>query len=119
MTTRTTRIAGFGIVAACLAACAGPTGPAPTSPVAGEADAVCRRYAEEQVAPFRGQGSAQMVGSTLLGAGMGTALGAAVGSGAGSANAGMGLQQQYDTLYAGCIAARSGTSPAPPGGAAR
>jgi uncharacterized protein YcfJ len=88
-------------------------------------DQACRQYADAQIAPLRDQANSQTVGSALLGAGLGAALGAAagggrgagigaasgalVGTGLGAANAQNSaayLQQQYNALYAQCMASR-------------
>jgi hypothetical protein len=93
-------------------------------------DQVCRQYADAQVAPLRDQANTQAVGSTLLGAGLGAAFGAAVGGGRGAGigaasgailgtgagvanaqNAAGYAQQQYNALYAQCMASRR---PPPP-----
>jgi uncharacterized protein YcfJ len=103
-------------------------------------DQACRQYADQQIAPLRGQVNSQAFGSALLGAGVGAAIGGAVGGGrgagigaasgaivggsAGAANAqdaSAYLQQQYNAYYAQCMAARRppppyyapGYSPAP------
>jgi uncharacterized protein YcfJ len=88
-------------------------------------DQACRQYADQQIAPLRGQVNSQAFGSALLGAGVGAAIGGAVGGGrgagigaasgaivggsAGAANAqdaSAYLQQQYNAYYAQCMAAR-------------
>ncbi len=88
-------------------------------------DLICRQYADAQIAPMRDQANQQAVGSALLGAGLGAALGAAAGGGRGAGigaasgailgtgvgaanaqNATAYLQQQYNALYANCMASR-------------
>ena len=94
-------------------------------------DQICRQYADAQVAPLRDQANSQAVGSALLGAGLGAAVGAAVGGGRGAGigaasgavlgtgagvanaqNAAGYLQQQYNALYAQCMASRRPPAPA-------
>src|SRR6185369_9458818 len=90
-------------------------------------DAVCRQYADQQIAPLRDQANANAVGSALVGAALGAGLGAAVGggigaasgaivgTGAGVANAqGMSyeLQQRYGSLYSYCMSTRAPQPPA-------
>jgi hypothetical protein len=93
------------------------------------ADAACRQYAQQAVAPLQAQSNTNTVGSALLGAGLGAALGAAVGggrgagigaasgaivgTGAGAANAQYDagyIQQQYNAYYYGCMQSQA---PAP------
>jgi len=87
-------------------------------------DQACRQFADAQIVPLRDQANSQVVGSTILGAGLGAAVGAAVGGGRGAGigaasgaivgtgigaanaqNAGY-LQQQYNGYYAQCMASR-------------
>jgi hypothetical protein len=93
------------------------------------ADATCRQYAQQAVAPLQAQSNTNTVGSALLGAGLGAALGAAVGggrgagigaasgaivgTGAGAANAQYDagyIQQQYNAYYYNCMQSQA---PAP------
>jgi hypothetical protein len=93
-------------------------------------DQACRQYAGQAIAPLQNQANSQAVGSALLGGGLGAALGAAVhggrGAGIGAASGailgGVGgaanaqiasgyLQQQYNTYYSQCMAARSAPPP--------
>ncbi|MBV8888137.1 MAG: glycine zipper family protein [Alphaproteobacteria bacterium] len=101
-----------------------PVMPGPgKAPDAFNADvAMCRQYADAQVAPLQAQANSAAVGSaligTVLGAGLGAAVGggrgaaigaasgAVVGTGVGAANAqmaGMTVQQQYDIFYSQCM----------------
>jgi len=92
--------------------------------------AMCRQYADAQIAPLRDQANAQAVGGTLVGAALGAGLGAAIGggrgagigaasgallgTGVGTSNAeaaGMNIQQQYDVLYAQCMYSRGNQVP--------
>jgi uncharacterized protein YcfJ len=134
-----------------LAGCA-PTVLAPTVPVMPGANKpfdqfaadqqTCQGYANAQVAPLTQQANNQALGSALLTTALGAGLGAAVGGGQGAAigaasgavvgsavgaqgssMAGMSIQQQYDTYYVQCMAARGnqvprmGGPPGPPPGA--
>ena len=93
-------------------------------------DQACRQFADTQVAPLRDQANSQVVGSTLLGAGLGAAFGAAVGGGRGAGigaasgaivgtgigatnaqNAAGNLQQQYNAYYAQCMASHRYSPP--------
>src|ERR1700745_838147 len=88
-------------------------------------DQTCGQFADAQIAPLRDQANSQVIGSTILGAGLGAAFGAAggggrgagigaasgaiVGTGVGAANAQSAagyLQQQYNVYYAQCMASR-------------
>jgi len=88
-------------------------------------DQTCRQFADAQIAPLRDQANSQVIGSTILGAGLGAAFGAAVGGGRGDGigaasgaivgtgvgaanaqNAAGYLQQQYNSYYAQCMASR-------------
>ncbi len=100
-------------------------------------DMACRQYADSQVAPLQSQANANVVGGTLLGAGLGAALGAAVGGGRGAGigaasgailgtgvgaanaqNSAAYIQQQWNAYYAQCMSARAAAPPPPPYGAA-
>jgi hypothetical protein len=141
------RAAGAAAFILALAGCVAPP-VAPTIPVApgpGK-DAVafnadqagCQQYAYNQTAPVAAAVNQQAVGSTLLTTALGAAIGAAatgtgrgagIGAGAGAAfgtlgnavGAGWGqlsLQQQYDALYASCMAGHGNRVPnfvPPPG----
>jgi uncharacterized protein YcfJ len=93
-------------------------------------DQACRQFADAQIAPLRDQANSQVIGSTILGAGLGAAFGAAVGggrgagigaasgaivgTGVGAANAQSAagyLQQQYNAYYAHCMASRRSPPP--------
>ena len=132
------RPAGVAATALMLSACVGQM--APTVPVmpgsnkpfdAFSADqAVCRQYADSQIAPLRDQANASTVGSGLLGAALGAGVGAAVGGGRGAAigaasgaaigtsygvanaqMASLSLQQQYDVFYSQCMYGRGDQVP--------
>ena len=132
------RPAAIVAAALMLSACVGqmaptvPVMPGPNKPFdAFSADqAVCRQYADSQIAPLRDQANAQTVGSGLLGAALGAGVGAAVGGGRGAAigaasgaaigttygaanaqMAGMTLQQQYDVFYSQCMYGRGNQIP--------
>jgi hypothetical protein len=95
-------------------------------------DATCRQYADQQTAGLRAQSGGNVVGGTLLGAGLGAAIGGAVGGGRGAAigaasgavvgtgagaanaqNADAYYQQQYAAYYQNCMATRAPRPPAP------
>jgi uncharacterized protein YcfJ len=126
------RKAGALAIVVALAACVAPP-VAPTIPVApgpgrsaaafNSDQAVCQQYAYSQTAPQAAAANNQAVGtallSTALGAGLGGAIGggrgAAIGAASGAAFGGIGnagaagwtqlsLQQQFDALYASCMA---------------
>ncbi|MBV9860081.1 MAG: glycine zipper family protein [Alphaproteobacteria bacterium] len=132
------RWAGLLAVAVSLSGCIGamaptvPVMPGPGKPFdAFNADqAMCRQYADAQIAPLRDQANNQTVGSALLGTALGAGLGAAVGGGRGAAIgaasgavvgtgigganaqwAGMSLQQQYDVFFSQCMYARGNQVP--------
>ncbi len=132
------RPAGIVAAALMLSACVGQMAPTvsvmpgPNKPFdAFSADqAVCRQYADSQIAPLRDQANASTVGSGLLGAALGAGVGAAVGGGRGAAigaasgaaigttygaanaqMAGMTLQQQYDVFYSQCMYGRGNQIP--------
>ncbi|HEY1261477.1 MAG TPA: YMGG-like glycine zipper-containing protein [Stellaceae bacterium] len=140
------RLVGSLALLAALAACVAPP-MAPTIPVApgpgrtGAAfaadQAACQQYAYSQTAPQAAAANNQAVGSTLLSTALGAGLGAAIGGGRGAAigaasgaafgsvanasGAGwaqLSLQQQYDALYASCMAGHGDQVPnfAPPPG---
>src|ERR1700751_1489231 len=96
-------------------------------------DQTCRQFADAQIAPLRDQADSQVIGSTLLGAGLGAALGAAVGGGRGAGigaasgaivgtgvgagnaqGASIDLQQRYNMFYASCMATQAGAPPGAP-----
>jgi len=130
-------------LAACVAPPLGPTIPVAPGPNrsfdAFAADqAFCQQYAGSQTAPAAYAANNQAVGgailSTALGAGLGAAIGGGRGAGIGAASgaalgtvagaggsafAQMSLQQQYDVMYAQCMAAHCNSVPAfsPPPGA--
>src|ERR1019366_7187506 len=123
----TTIVAAALLLAGCVTPPLGPTVsvmPAPGKPfeVFQQDQAVCRQYADQQVAGGAEQANNQQlltgVGGTLLGAGLGAAIGggrgAAIGAasgavagtaiGAGPAQyAQMSLQQRYDIAYSQCM----------------
>src|SRR5215469_112305 len=134
-------------LAACVAPPAAPTipvAPGPNKSVdAFAADqAACQQYAAAQTAPSVAAANNQAVGSALLGTALGAGLGAGIGAAAGNAGRGAAigaasggglgilgnaatspyaqgsLQQQFDMVYAQCMAAQGnavlGMSP-PPG----
>ena len=133
------------LVGACTTPPLGPTVavmPAPGKPFdVFQADqAICRQFADSQVAGGAQQANNQQVGTavvgTLLGAGLGAAIGggrgAAIGAGsgalagtvvgAGPANQAQGsLQYRYDIAYSQCMFSRGnqvpgfGAPPPPPG----
>jgi hypothetical protein len=128
-------------LAACVAPPLGPTIPVAPGPNrsfdAFAADqAFCQQYAASQTAPAAYAANNQAVGGAILSTALGAALGGAIGGGrgagigaasgaafgtvagaSGSAFAQMSLQQQYDVMYAQCMAAHGnfvpGFSPAP------
>lgn len=130
-----------------LSACAtppmGPTVsvmPAPNKPFEAfqEDQAICKNFADQQVAGQAETANTQAVGGavlgTVLGAGLGAAIGggrgaaigaasgAAIGTGGGmaySANANLPIQQRYDIAYSQCMYSRGNQvpgyyQPAPP-----
>jgi hypothetical protein len=134
-------IAACTLVAGCVSQPMGPTVPvmpAPNKPFAVFQDdqAVCKQFADQQVAGAANQANNQQVGTavvgTLLGAGLGAAIGggrgAAIGAGSGAVagtvvgagpaqQAQMSLQQRYDVAYQQCMYARGNQVPgyyAPP-----
>jgi uncharacterized protein YcfJ len=133
------RLAGILVATLSLSACA-PQVMAPTIPVmpgpnkapqAFNADmAVCRQYADAQVAPLQQQAGGNALGTALvttaLGAGLGAAVGggrgaaigaasgAAVGTGIAASNAQMAamtIQQQYDIFFSQCMYGRGNQVP--------
>jgi hypothetical protein len=130
-------------LAACVAPPLGPTIPVAPGPNrsfdAFAADqAFCQQYAASQTAPAAYAANNQAVGGAILttalgaaiggavgggrGAGIGAASGAALGTVAGASSSGfaqMSLQQQYDVIYAQCMAAHGNSVPgfSPPPGA--
>jgi hypothetical protein len=139
---KTALAAALLLLAGCASTPMGPTVmvmPAPGKPFdAFQADqAVCKQFADGQVAGGAQQANNQQVGTavvgTLLGAGLGAAIGggrgAAIGAGAGALGgtavgagpasaAQYSLQQRYDMAYAQCMYAHGdqvpGYQPAPP-----
>jgi uncharacterized protein YcfJ len=133
------------IVPTFLAGCAqtpvGPTVavmPAPGKPfdVFATDQAVCKQFAESQVAGAAQSANNQQVGTAVLGTVLGAGLGAAIGGGRGAAigaasgalggtalggvradSAQLTLQQRYDIAYAQCMYSRGnqvpGFSPGP------
>jgi len=140
------RIAGVLATAISLGACVAPP-LGPTIPVApgpnrsfdafAADQAFCQQYAASQTAPAAYAANNQAVGGAILstalgaalggaigggrGAGIGAASGAAFGTVAGASTSGfaqMSLQQQFDVMYAQCMAAHGNSVPglsAPPG----
>jgi hypothetical protein len=140
------RAAGAAAIILALAGCVAPPA-APTipvapgpgkSPAAFNADmAACQQYASAQTAPAAAAANQQAVGNALVTTALGAAIGGAVGGGRGAgigaasgaafgtlANAGgagwaqLSLQQQYDALFASCMAGNGNRVPnfAPPPG---
>jgi hypothetical protein len=129
-------------LAGCVAPPAAPTipvvpGPGKTPAAFNQDQAVCQQYAYSQTAPAAAAANNQAVGGTLLSTALGAGLGAAIGGGRGAAigaasgaafgtvanasGAGwaqLSLQQQYDALYASCMAGHGDQVPnwAPPPG---
>jgi len=116
-----------------------PVAPGPgKSPEVFNADmAVCQQYASAQTAPVAAAANQQAVGNALITTALGAAIGGAVGGGRGAgigaasgaafgtlSNAGgagwaqLSLQQQYDALFASCMAGHGNQVPnfAPPPG---
>jgi hypothetical protein len=134
-------IAAVILLAACVAPPLGPTIPVAPGPNknfdAFAADqSFCQQYAASQTAPAAYAANNQAVGGAILstalgaalggaigggrGAGIGAASGAAFGTVAGASTSGfaqMSLQQQYDVMYAQCMAAHGDSVPglSPPG----
>ena len=136
-------VAPLLVLDACATTPLGPTVavmPAPGKPfdVFQTDQAVCKQFAESQVAGGAQQANNQQVGTALIGTVLGAGLGAAIGGGRGAAigaasgalggtaigagpaaNAQMNLQQRYDLAYAQCMFTRGnqvpGFSPPPPG----
>jgi hypothetical protein len=110
----------------------------------GADQAACQQYAAAQIAPAVAAANNQEVGGALLTTALGAGLGAAVGGGGWRGNAGRGagigaasgaaagtlwgasqsgfaqmtIQQQYDVMYGGCMAAHGNSVPGlspPPG----
>lgn len=101
-----------------------------------EDDAVCRNFAQQQVAGGAEQANAAQVGTAVVGTALGAGLGAAVGGGhgagvgaatgaiagtavgaGGAERAQLSLQQRYDVAYSQCMYARGNVVPgyaAPP-----
>jgi hypothetical protein len=140
-------IAACTLVAGCVSQPMGPmvsVMPGPNKPFAVFQDdqAVCKQFADQQVAGAAAQANDRQVGTavvgTLLGAGLGAAIGggrgAAIGAGSGAIagtaigagpaqQAQMSLQQRYDIAYQQCMYARGnqipgygGPPPPPPPG---
>src|SRR6202011_3336156 len=136
-------VAAAGLFTACVAAPLGATTPA--SPGANKSfdafaadQAFCQQYAASQTAPAAYAANNQAVGGAILTTALGAAIGGAVGGGrgagigaasdaalgpvAGASSSGfaqMSLQQQYDVMYAQCMAAHGNSVPgfSPPPGA--
>jgi outer membrane lipoprotein SlyB len=140
------RIAGVFAAVMTLGACAqvpwAPTvpvapGPNKTFDAFGADQAVCQQYAAAQTAPAAAAANNQAVGGAILSAALGAGLGAAIGGGRGAAigaasgaalgtvtgasgtsYAQLSVQQQYDIMYAQCMAAHGNQVPGfsqPPG----
>jgi len=133
------RVAAVAAAAIALAACVAPP-LGPTIPVApgpnrsfeafAADQAFCQQYAASQTTPAAYAANNQAVGGALLSTALGAGLGAAIGGGhgagigaasgaafgtlvgaSGSAYAQMSLQQQYDIIYAQCMAAHGNSVP--------
>jgi hypothetical protein len=133
-------------LAACVAAPVAPTIPVAPGPNksfdAFAADqAACQQYASAQIAPAANVANQQAVGNALLSTALGAGLGAGIGAAAGNAGKGAAigaasggalgifgnatatpyaqgtLQQQFDAVYAQCMAAHGNSVPGlyPPG----
>src|SRR5262252_5162983 len=134
-------------LAACVAPPAAPAipvglGPNKTLDAFSGDQAACQQYAAAQIAPAVAAANNQAVGGALLGTALGAGLGAGIGAAAGNAGRGAAigagsrgnlgiignaaaspyaqgsLQQQYDVLYAQCMAAHGNSVPGfsgPPG----
>ncbi len=106
--------------------------PAPNKPFESfeQDQAVCRQYAQSQVAGQENAGSNQVLGSAVIGTLLGAGLGAAVGGGRGAAigaasgavagtaygaSSGgavqMTVQQRYDNAYAQCMYSKGNQVP--------
>jgi hypothetical protein len=123
-----------------------PVMPAPNKPFDAfqQDQAVCRQFAQSQVAGMENAGSNQLLGSAIVGTVLGAGLGAALGGGKGAAigaasgavagtayGAGSGgavqmtVQQRYDNASMQCMYSRGNqvpgyqpsAAPPPPGGA--
>jgi len=140
-------IAAVTMLTACVAPPLGPTIPVAPGPnksfdVFAADQAGCQQYAAAQTAPSAYAANNQAVGGAILTTALGAALGGAIGGGhgagigaasgaafgtlagaSGSAYAQMSLQQQYDVMYAQCMAAHGhsvpGLSPPPYGASGR
>jgi uncharacterized protein YcfJ len=109
-----------------------PASPPPGKPYAifQQDDAVCRQYADQQVAYAQQQAGNQVaggavsgaVGGALIGGLLGGGRGAAIGAGAGAVAGGTAgatnaqattyyAQQQYDATYRQCMASRGDMAP--------
>lgn len=140
------RLAGIMAAVLTVAACA-PQVVAPTVPVMpgqgkpfdqfANDQATCEAYAQQQIAPLTQQANNAGIGQTLLTTALGAGLGAAIGGGRGaaigaasgavvggsmgasnSAQAGAGIQGQYNMFYAQCMQAKGNAipgAPPPPG----
>ena len=128
-----------GLASIALAGCAStPMGPsvavmpAPNKPFQAfqEDQAVCKQYAEQQVAGQAQAANNQAVGGAVVGTVLGAGLGAAIGGGQGAAigaasGAGLGtaygasgssyanmtIQQRYDVAYSQCMYSRGNQVP--------
>ena len=120
-------------------------GPSKTFETFAADQAACQQYAAAQTAPAVANANNQEIGGALLTTALGAGLGAAVGGGGWHGNAGRGagigagagaaagtlwgasqsgfaqmsVQQQYDIMYGGCMAAHGNSVPSfsPPPGA--
>jgi hypothetical protein len=123
------------LIAGCVQRPLGPrvaVMPAPNKPFAVFEDdqAVCKQFADQQVAGGAESANNQAIGTALLGTVLGAGLGAAVGGGSGAAiGAGAGaiggtaigsgpasyaqysLQQRYDIAYSQCMYSRGNQVP--------
>jgi hypothetical protein len=135
-------------LSACVAPPVAPTipvapGPNKSAEAFGADQAACQQYASAQIAPAASVANQQAVGNALLGSAAGAALGAGIGAAAGNAGRGAAigaasggglgiignavatpyaqgsLQQQFDMVYAQCMAAHGNSvaSFSPPPGA--
>ncbi len=128
-------IAGLTLLAGCVSPPMGPTVgvmPAPNKPFSAFQDdqAVCKQYADQQVAGGANQANNKQVGTAVIGTVLGAGLGAAIGGGRGAAiGAGSGalggtivgagpaqrtemtLQQQYNLAYSQCMYAKGNQVP--------
>jgi hypothetical protein len=140
-------LAAMRVLGGCVAPPVAPTiavapGPNKGPEAFGSDQAACQQYASAQIAPAAAAANNQAAGSALLGTALGAGLGAGIGAAAGNAGRGAAigaasggtlgiignaaatpyaqgsLQQQFDMVYAQCMAAHGNQVPGllpPPG----